>query len=805
MILKKFGCEQFAGITDREYELEEHMNVIVGANESGKTTMIDLIYHVLNTGVDLKRNEKKEFFDTYMPTERVEGFSGDSIDGQVVFKSESGDCRITKEWSLEEEGSCRIKASDGTVIKAKKNVETRMREELKFGQAVYRNLIFSSQREKERVLKGILQSSEDSGVKEAKGELASKVTQAVMELDGVSIEELEERIAGQIEEYENNWDSERDRPKRKSKAGGGRWEKNVGKILQSYYEMKDKEGEKERAKSAEYAYEQAERELEEAKKQFHAAEQELKEYQKYRQDIDGRRTKEELSGRYESELMECVDAQKKWPEILEKYKTILRLKEELETAEGTFRKKETYEKLREYEEKIEDLKKRLKDAHDIPKEEYERAVLCSNELKRMKASMRGLAELRGKIETRPDLLVYIRQGADGRPVPVEEGEFEVEEPFQVIIPEVMHLEVSPKDVDMGAVHVEYQKCTEEQTAILASYGIAGMEMLKEKYELCQEIRSRIQMSEASLKEFLGEQTREGIEQAYTEVSANACRSISEIRQDISAISKDDFAAGHADEIIGGLRAELRALEKDYISAEELEKRKCELEKKLQAIQSEIEQMRHIPEKYIQIKDAGQAEREFRKKQEEAETRKRQKEAEFIECEKALPERTYEEIEPEYKYAIEEFEKNKEICEHWKHIQSVFEKTKESMEKSPSADILENTKAYLEALTGGQVTIRTDEDNLDLGVISGKNIMNYRLLSEGTKETVALAFRLAVLENLYADRNGFAVFDDTLIDMDPVRRKAAAELLKKFSEKYQVIYVTCDPLFGELLGGNVIQV
>lgn len=805
MILKKFGCEQFAGITDREYELDEHMNVIVGANESGKTTMIDLIYHVLNTDVDLKRNEKKEFFDTYMPARRVDGFSGDSIDGRVMFGSESGDYTITKEWSLEEDGSCRLKKVGGAVIKSKKNVQETMRAELEFGQAVYRNLVFSSQREKERILKGILQSAEDNGVKEAKGELASRVTQAVMELDGVSIEELGEKIGERIAEYENNWDSGMDRPKRKSKAGGGRWEKNVGKILQSYYDMTDKEREKEQAKEAEYAYEQAEKEFEEAKEQLFRAEQELKEYLKYQQDIDSRKTKEELSGTYENDLKECVNAKKKWPETSEKYETITRLKSELEVAKTFSLAKERYEKLEEYEKKIEDLRVKLKDAHDIPKEEYDRALLCANELGRMKASIKGMAELKGKIEVRPDLLVKIRQGADNRPVNVEGGEFEVDEPFRVEIPEVMHLELSPKDVDMDIVRVEYERRAEEQKAILASYGILEMEMLKDEYERCEEIRSEIRSMEAALGEFIGEQTEEEIEQAYTEACAGVSRGVSEIEQDICGIGGEDFVAGHEDEMIGSLRAELRVLKEKYSSPEDLEQRICGLQEKLQAIRAEIRKLQQIPEKYMQIEDAGQAEKDFREKQEEAETIKRQKETAFIQCEKNLPDRTFEEIELEYKYAGEEFEKNKELCSHWKHIQSVFEKTRESMEKSPSADILENTERYLETLTGGRVKVRTDEDNLDLGVISNGNIINYRLLSEGTKETVSLAFRLAVLENLYGDRSGFAVFDDTLIDMDPVRRKVAAELLKKFSEKYQVIYVTCDPAFGEMLGGNVIQV
>ena len=120
MILKKFGCEQFAGIREQEFELKDHMNVIVGNNESGKTTMMDMIYHVLNTGVDLKRNEKKEFFEVFMPAEKTSGFSGDCVDGSVTFETEKGIFTIKKEWFREEDSSCRLKAEDGSVIKSKK-------------------------------------------------------------------------------------------------------------------------------------------------------------------------------------------------------------------------------------------------------------------------------------------------------------------------------------------------------------------------------------------------------------------------------------------------------------------------------------------------------------------------------------------------------------------------------------------------------------------------------------------------------------------------------------------------------------
>ena len=108
-------------------------------------------------------------------------------------------------------------------------------------------------------------------------------------------------------------------------------------------------------------------------------------------------------------------------------------------------------------------------------------------------------------------------------------------------------------------------------------------------------------------------------------------------------------------------------------------------------------------------------------------------------------------------------------------------------------------SYLSEITGGGLSFIPDASALDLRN-SHSNIDKelYLYLSEGTKKTLLLAFRLSVLDYLYPYGNGFAVLDDELIDMDPDRRKNAAALLKKFAEKNQVIMMTCDPAVAALL-------
>jgi exonuclease SbcC len=61
------------------------------------------------------------------------------------------------------------------------------------------------------------------------------------------------------------------------------------------------------------------------------------------------------------------------------------------------------------------------------------------------------------------------------------------------------------------------------------------------------------------------------------------------------------------------------------------------------------------------------------------------------------------------------------------------------------------------------------------------------------------------EHLLQDRKGFMIMDDPLVSLDPERRKAAAEVLRDFAGKFQLIVTTCDPNTAGLLGGNLIEI
>ena len=69
----------------------------------------------------------------------------------------------------------------------------------------------------------------------------------------------------------------------------------------------------------------------------------------------------------------------------------------------------------------------------------------------------------------------------------------------------------------------------------------------------------------------------------------------------------------------------------------------------------------------------------------------------------------------------------------------------------------------------------------------RTVENY---SRGTRELYALANRLALVESLYEGERPFLILDDPFAYFDDTRLNTVRELIKKLSDKWQIIYMTC---------------
>jgi len=92
----------------------------------------------------------------------------------------------------------------------------------------------------------------------------------------------------------------------------------------------------------------------------------------------------------------------------------------------------------------------------------------------------------------------------------------------------------------------------------------------------------------------------------------------------------------------------------------------------------------------------------------------------------------------------------------------------------------------------------------VGLGSAGNHLSWEQLSAGTRDTLALALRLAMASYFLGKSDGFMLLDDPLVDMDPDRQKAAVKALQSFASSCQLVVFTCHPAAAELLGGNLVR-
>lgn len=77
------------------------------------------------------------------------------------------------------------------------------------------------------------------------------------------------------------------------------------------------------------------------------------------------------------------------------------------------------------------------------------------------------------------------------------------------------------------------------------------------------------------------------------------------------------------------------------------------------------------------------------------------------------------------------------------------------------------------------------------------------LSQGARDQIYFAVRLAIVELLGGREPQPLLLDDPFVHFDPERGERALELIREFSERHQVLLFSCDPRY-EQFGGTVIR-
>lgn len=790
MKITNISCTQFAGTRDRNISFTDGVNVIYGKNESGKSTLVNLLSRTLFQNAKINGRTDKEFCNLYFPSsKRGSNIKGDFADGKVTFETKNGTYTLSKVWGSD--FRCMLSTPDG-VIRSQKQIDEILREELFYGEGVYSDMLFSSQRNTDASLQTLLDVSKKTDAKE---EIIDVISQAFAESDGISLDSIEQKIAENIKAIEGkHWNFENEAPERKS--GGGQWVKDVGEVLAAYYALEEADGIIEKISRLEKSADEAVKDYNKKEEAFNKADEAYKTFNGYADRLELIKEKRESVERIGDDIEKKQNILRVWPDFINEYERAQALKSE-KTDRETLDK---YNSAREICNKLSELKE------DIPEHQPD-----DTEIAQVRRAQKEISSLENKLCGMNIVAEINMLGGDdieilsvrtGEAIDISGDNVPITEAVKIIIPGIMEMQLAPADIDVDAT--KRQIAEQEQIAdnVLSKYEVKTLDELEELAESVKEKKRVFADQKRELEVILGDVTYEELESEAKTITDDI-RSKEAVENDINELCKENDIK----DFITEKKTIIESYEKEYISIDNLKTEIGKLGGELKNAKEAVSKTENIPDECLNISNPAE---HLEKLKEDSENAQGTLKAAFKKKTEATRDlEKYKEdlsVDPEenYEKAKRCFEEQKELLKHWKHIEKVFKKLKEDIDSNPMQDIADSFTSYLNVISDGKISSEFPEaDRLDMNIYSDNKLLDYGKLSEGTKETVSLAFRLAVLDHLFPDGGGVIVFDDSFANMDAERAAQSCQLIKECAKRHQVIFLTCREEYLEMLNGNEI--
>ena len=415
------------------------------------------------------------------------------------------------------------------------------------------------------------------------------------------------------------------------------------------------------------------------------------------------------------------------------------------------------------------------------------------------AKLSGI-NLLAKIKEISSTEIKITSMTSGKSLDLSTGEALISESVDITVPGILKMQLIPLGIDIEAVKKVINKYQEEIKELLVKFDANSLEELQAKSDAYNELRRQVDKLKLEIDRILGDKSWQELKAAYAFVPTEI-----ETEMEIKRSILDLCGVKSVESFIGGLESTLLTFEKKYESIDclkdTLDKQKEDLEVK----KKQLDSMDDIPKEYQGIKDPEKYDANLLSTIENFEIKIQEHREKLSKAERNLGDKSAEEYLDDLLEKESNLKAKKAEYDHWQNIYSAFCRLKKETGGSPIDNIESTFREYLRIITDGTLVLNSLDEQMSAQLASGSNVLTYDILSDGTKDTISLAFRLAMLEYLYPNGDGLAVFDDPFIDMDAKRVKQSCELIQRFAENNQVIFVTCNPKYQSFLSGNIVSV
>lgn len=806
MILRRLQLHPFAGTVDRELRFEPGLNVVLGPNEAGKSTMRRAIRQALLVPTKLGKREAEGEVLPYLPLG-----GGDTIRVSLDLAEGENVWRLSKRWSPGNSAS-ELTLPDGGLVTDGPAVEEALGQILGLTRGTWDHALFSAQGEIGKSLDRLAEGGD-------LGELNERLRRAVFETDGVSLEKLSALLEARYKAAYDRWDVDLNRPEG-NRGLDQRWMRGAGSIVTAWYERE----------AARIAFEEAEqyyRRLDALNAKVHRAHRQnthlaewIATHEKVARDAELRLQLEaELAG-VESRGKGLKEVSQEWPVVanrVQEQETLLsQAKDKLVHLGQELARAKAWESAEKTRRLLEDAAK-IQTALDAAKAELSalgkidpaappRIEAIERERDRLHTRLEA-ARLRVRLTAVRSWRVETRSGVDA-PLPREiaageEVNFEAGGRVSLRDPEgAWEIEVSSAEIDLAADETRLRELSDEMTSLLASLGVEDPAAARQKHAGATGIAQRIALHERQLADLLGSRTLGEWQAECDRLSGGEAAPTRPLGEVAADNARTESEINTATREIAALRQKLAAWERDFFSADELLDRLADLRASHKAVKQKIEALHPLPEG---TPDAASFLHDFRTKRSELEQHRG--ELHQLLLEKAELVATAPAFEPadameRLDLANAALTRARREGETIRRIRREYEQLRAELDADTLAPWHTHLAEVLAPLTRDRYRGLTPD--LSKAARADATAIPFAALSAGTRASLGLALRLSMARWFLEGRDGFLLLDDPFVDLDPDRQADAAALLRHFAADKQVVLFTCHPAHATLLGGHRIE-